>query len=374
MKNTTLALALGSAMILAGCGGGGDSATPVTSAPVSTLSTITSGNANNVASNAYGATTLIGDSSSSFTGMLTGVSISGGGVGVVAPVLKLIKHAGSAPQLLTGVAMSLNCSGGGTVAIDATMRSQQTLSNGDTMSVSAQNCVEDGEVVNGKVSVTFSNVTGDMLNTSTFGATLDMRFTNLSIASGSEAVSVNGDMKVAINQTNAISNSLSISGQSLQATEQRSGSTVATVTLANYTMTGSTSGNTVTSVSSFAVSGNSTALGQFSYTVKNLQPFVFTGRNVPDSGSLIVNGAASSVTLTVADSNGIRLDYSAKGDGVVTQTNTLTWAAFLALYGSIPGHRSRARTRRASRHEHRYLRVQAHLPPVWRVRSSCKQS
>jgi len=331
MKNTTLALALGSALMLAGCGGGGDSATPVSPAPVSTLSTITSGNANNVASNAYDATTLIGDSSSSFTGMLTGVSISGRGVGVVAPVLKLIKHAGSAPQLLTGVAMSLNCSGGGTVAIDATMRNQQTLSNGDTMNVSAQNCVEDGDIVNGKVSVAFSNVTGDMLNTSTFGATLDLRFTNLSIASGGEAVSVNGDMKVAINQTNAISNSLSISGQSLQATEQRSGSTVATVTLANYTMTGSTNGNTVTSASSFAVSGNSTALGQFSYTVKNLQPFVYTGRTVPDSGSLIVNGAASSVTLTVADSNGVRLDYSAKGDGVITQTGTLTWAAFLAL-------------------------------------------
>lgn len=333
MKHTTLALAVGAALILSACGGGGgDAPAPVASAPVSTLSTITAGNANSVAANGYGASTVIGDSSSSFTGILTGVSVSGGGgVGVVAPVLKLIKHAGSAPQLLTGVTMSSSCTGGGTVTIDATMRSEQALSNGDTMSVSAQNCVEDGETVNGKLSVTFSNLSGDMLNSSIFGATLDMRFTTLSITSGSEAVTVNGDMKVAINQASPTSNSLSISGQSLQATEQRSGSTIASVTLANYTMTGSTNGNAITSAASFALAGNSTALGQFSYTVKNVQPFVSTGRAVPDSGALIVNGAGSSVTLTVVDSNNVRLDHSAKGDGVITQTNTLTWAAFLAL-------------------------------------------
>lgn len=334
MKNTTLAFAVGSALILSGCGGGGgngDGAQPVASAPVSTLSTITASNVNNVASNAYGASTLIGDSSASFTGMLTGVSMSGAGVGVVAPVLKLIKHAGGGPQLLAGVTLSEGCSGGGSVTIDATMRNQQMLSNGDTMTVSAQNCVEDGETISGKVTVAFSNLSGDMLNSSTFGATLDLGFTNLSITSGAETVSVNGDMKIAISQTNATANSLSISGKSLLATEQRSGSTVASVTLANYAMTGSTSGNTVTSAASFAVSGNSASLGQFSYTVKSLTPFVNTGRSVPDSGSLIVSGAASSVTLTVADSNGVRLDYSAKGDGVITQTTNLTWLAFLAL-------------------------------------------
>jgi hypothetical protein len=50
---------------------------------------------------------------------------------------------------------------------------------------------------------------------------------------------------------------------------------------------------------------------------------------MPTSGSLIVNGAGSSVTATVV-SNGVRLDYSAKGDGVVTQTSTLSWSDFLS--------------------------------------------
>lgn len=332
MKNTKFALAAGAALILSACGGGGGGgSTPVASTKASTLSAITPTNANNVASNAYGASNVIGASSSSMTGALTGVSVAGTGVSVVPSVLALIKQAGSAPQLLTGVAASVACSGGGTVSVDVTLHNQQVLSNGDSMTISAQNCVENGSTLNGTMSATFSNLSGDILNTSTFGATLDTRFSNLSVTTGSDTVAINGDMKIAISQTNATTNSVSISGQSLQATEQRYGTTVSTVTLTNYAMSGSTNGLVSKSAATFTVSGNSTGLGQFSYSVKNIQPFVNTGRSVPDSGSMIVYGNASSVTLTVVDNFNVRLDYSARGDGAITQSNTMSWLTFRTL-------------------------------------------
>jgi hypothetical protein len=332
MKNHTLVLAAGSALILSACGGGGGSAgAPVSTPPVSTLSSITAANANNAGSNAYVAGSAISDSSSSLTGVLTGVSLGSAGISAVAPVLSLVKHAHGAQQLLTGVTISESCSGGGTVTIDATLRNQQTISNGDTMALTANNCVEDGTTLNGAMTVTFSEVSGDMMNTLTFGATMDTRFNNFSVISGSETMGVNGDMKIAINQANQSTSSITISGKSLQLTEQRAGASVANRTLADYSMTGSTRGTTITSAANFTLSGNTNGLGQFSYSVKNVQPFVSTGTAMPGSGSLIVNGASSSVTVTVADNNGVRLDYSAKGDGVITQTNTLSWAGFLAL-------------------------------------------
>jgi hypothetical protein len=64
--------------------------------------------------------------------------------------------------------------------------------------------------------------------------------------------------------------------------------------------------------------------------VKSVQPFVSVGTGMPGSGSLIVNGNASSVTVTALGAGGVRLDYSAKGDGVITQTTTLSWADFNA--------------------------------------------
>jgi hypothetical protein len=51
---------------------------------------------------------------------------------------------------------------------------------------------------------------------------------------------------------------------------------------------------------------------------------------MPASGSSIVNGAASSVTITAVDASQVRLDYSAMGDGVITQSTDLDWPSFLA--------------------------------------------
>jgi hypothetical protein len=333
MKNRMLLLTAGSALVLSACGGGGGGSGTSTPAPTptSTLSPITAANATSAAGNAYAATTSIGASSSSLTDILTGVSISGANISTVSPVLNLVKRAyvPSAPQLLTGVTYSESCTGGGTVTIDANLRNNQTISNGDTMTLTAKNCVEDGETLNGAMSITFSEVSGDIVN-STGAATMDTRFNGFSVTSGSDTAGMNGDMKIAISVTGPTSYSLTISGKSLQATEQKSGANVASFTLADYSVTASANGTTISSAANFMLSGSSNSLGQFAYSVKNIQPFVSVGTAMPGAGALIVNGAGSSVTLTAVNSSSVKVDFSAKGDGTITQTNTLSWAQFLA--------------------------------------------
>jgi hypothetical protein len=335
MKRHTLSLAIASSMVLSACGGGGGSSGGSTSpAPVQTsnLTPITAANSGKAAASGYTANNLINGSSSSVTGVLTGVSIAGTGISAVAPVVNLVKRTfgqGSVP-MLAGVTLSQPCSGGGTIAIDATLRNTQALSNGDTMTVTAQNCVEAGNNLNGRMSITFSDVSGDIMNTWVGAATMNTSLTNFSIASGGETATLNGDMKIAMTSTSATSNSITISGKSLQTSEQKAGATVATLTLADYSLTGSTNGATTTSAANFSLSGNANGLGQFAYTVKSLQPFVSVGTAMPSSGALIINGAASSVTVNALGNSGVRLDYSAKGDGTVTQSTTLSWADFIA--------------------------------------------
>jgi hypothetical protein len=334
MKTHTFFLALASTLVLSACGGGGGgtgASTGPTPVQTSTLTPITAGNAGKAAANGYAANTLIGDSSSSVTGVLTGVSIDGTGISAAAPVLKLVKRAfGPGAPLLTGVTVSQACSGGGSVTIDANLRNTQTISNGDTMTVKVLNCVEDGNKLNGSLSIAFSDVSGDPINTSSGAATMDTRFTGFSIVNGSETATVNGDMKIAFSLAGTASTSVTISGKSLQTTAQTAGGAAANLTLGDYTLTGSTKGTTITVAANFTLSGNASGLGQFAYTVKSLQPFVSVGTAMPGSGSLIVNGAASSVTVTAVNASSVRLDYSAKGDGVITQTTTLSWADFIA--------------------------------------------
>lgn len=340
MKNQTLLFAIGSAMALSACGGGGGGGSTTSgSVPVqtSTLSPITAANSSRVASNAYAATISLGTSASSLTGLLTGASVSSGGIGAVGPVLALLKHGKGAAPLLAGVTTSNACSGGGTVSVDATLRDERTLSNGDVLTYTTKNCSEDGYVLDGVITITFSSVTNAYLNytsfniDSPFDLTIDIRFTNFTIAAASDKLGLSGDMKIALNHTNVNSNALSVSGKSLQTTTQNGGASLGSRTLADYTVTASTIGATTTNAASFSMSGSSAALGQFAYTVKNVQPFVSTGSATASNGALIVNGAASSVTTT-AVGNGVRLDFSAKGDGTITQTNTLGWTEFLASF------------------------------------------
>lgn len=336
MHQRILFLAMTSALALGGCGGGGGTAGgsgAVAPPPVQTspFTTITAANAKQAAANGYAANDLIGNSSTSVTGVLTGVSIAGPGISAVAPVLKLLKRAGGAGlPLLSGVTMNQACTGGGSVTIDATLANPQKFSNGDTLSLSARNCVEDGNTLNGNLAIGIGNVSGDLMNSWVGAATLDTRFNGFSIVNGAESATINGDMKIAMSSTSQSSQSLTISGNSLQTTAQRSGGAAVNLTLTNYTLTGSINGGSASAAANFTLAGNANGLGQFAYTVKNVQPFVGATGGMPASGALIVNGAFSSVTVTALNASSVRLDYSAKGDGVITQTATLGWAEFLA--------------------------------------------
>jgi hypothetical protein len=344
MKNHILVLALGSAMVLSACGGGGGGGggggtttpPPVTTTPppaTSTQSSITAANATSAASNAYAATTSVGASSASLTDILTGVSVSNANINTVAPLLRLVKRAYSGQQLLTGVTVNETqpCATSGNLVISGTVSNADKLSNGDSITITANSCVEGGETLSGAFSVNFSGVTGDIA-TPVFGVTMASTFTNFNITSGTDKVGVSGDMKVVLNQTSSSANTISLSGNSLQTTEQQGSAAVVNRTITAYTVSGKTENNVNTSAADFGLSGTSPKLGTFSYTVKNLAPFVTpigATPTPPTSGSLIVTGNASSVTATVV-SNGVRVDFSAAGNGTITSTETVAWAAFLS--------------------------------------------
>ncbi len=334
MNNRTFLLAstISAALVLSACGGGGGSGTPApTPSPVSQFSPISAANSTKVASHVHAANGAVGSSSSSVTDLLTGVTIEGHSISAVAPALGLISRAynGSAPKLLTGVSATQACSGGGTIAVNGTVKSESAASNGDSLTITATNCVESGMLMNGAFSLTLSGISGTAFGTTAWAATIDTQFSAFRVVSGNQSVTASGDMKIAMSQTSATALSLSVSGKSFQASETV-GTNVSNFTLSDYSVSATVQGTTVSAAANYNLSGNTAALGQFAYSVRNITPFVSVGGGVPTAGSFIVNGAASSVTMTVVAGGNVKLDYSAKGDGVITQTSTVTWAAFLA--------------------------------------------
>jgi hypothetical protein len=339
MKNRAflLPLTFGAALVLSACGGGGGGAGNSTSVsdtgPTTTLTAISFNNAGKAASNAFVANGSISNSSATATDSLTGVSLAGLNTSVVAPTLDLIKLSYNrvAPELLTGVERSDPCPGGGKVTINFNRQNPDVISNGDTIALTLDNCVENGVAFNGGFNVKLSGISGNPASDVAFNATFDVLFNAFRASAGSEAVSVNGDMKIELKQASPTSESILITGNTLETSETQGGVLVASRVMSGYSVTATTQGATFSSKGDFNLSGNTTGLGPFKYSVKNIQPFISTGNAAPTSGSLIVNGASSSVTMTVIDTaSNVRLDHSAKGDGVITGTSTVSWPTFIS--------------------------------------------
>jgi len=331
-----LLLTAGCAVILSACGGGGGSGGSSTGTSTGTgtppatqtspLTAITSANSTLAANAGY-------SSGSSVGGVVTGVSVQPAAVGVITPVLDLTKRVYTArtSNMLAGVTFTQACTDGGSIRVDASLHSQNTFSNGDTIVLWVDSCIENGEYLNGRLSMKVSGVSGDVLGSNTGSVTLAASFDSFAVNStvGRMSAWVTGDMNIALTANNATSASLAISGSSLQLEVLPHGAPAAKFTLADYTVTGSTNGSTVTSAASFKVSGSSSTLGVFNYTVKNLTPFVYHGAPTPDAGALTVTGAGSSVTVSATGGANVRLDYN---DGATVQTKTMSWSELLNAF------------------------------------------
>jgi hypothetical protein len=338
LKNSIffLPLTIGAALVLSACGGGSSTDSASTGSASantpqqSTFSLITAENAAPAANNAYAANASISDSSSTISAILTGVSINGPTISTVAPALDMIDRAykKGSMKLLAGVSMSQACSGGGTVSINGNVRSEDVASNGDVLTFSTNNCVEDNIVLNGAFTITLSDINGLAFNSDTWNATLNTQYDDFSVSTSDQTAVGSGDMKIAITQASATSNSLAISGEKFGTSLISAGVKVTESALYDYSAVGTNNGSTSSSTAAYTIAGNNKALGQFAYSVKTLQPFVRVYGGSPTSGALTVNGSSSSVTMTVLNSSNVRLDYSANADGIVTKTETVSWTSF----------------------------------------------
>lgn len=262
------------------------------------------------------------------------MSLAGTGGGTAAPALLLVTQTfkRGALKLLSGVSMSEPCSGGGTATFSGEFKNENTLSDGDSITIKADNCVEGGDAINGTMSFVASGVSGTFASNGVWGATLDAKFTGFSVTLGGTNDTATGDMKMVIKQNSLTDMSVAMSGKSLQTSQSKGGVTLFALTLADYSGSANIVNSTLTSAANYSLSGNTSKLGQFTYAVKNLKPFVGPVDAAPTSGSSIINGDLSSVTMTAIGNNQVRLDYSAKGDSEITQTKTVTWAELEASH------------------------------------------
>jgi hypothetical protein len=341
MKSKHTFALIGCALVLSACGGGGGgggggeagAVAQSAPAPAPAATVIAAANASSAAENSYNASYLVSTWASGVPKLLNGVSVAPAEPSLLSPVFELVQRAYSqdGANLLTGVTNSYSCTSGGWMAVDATQHDPRTPTVGDTWTFTANNCGSYGEVQNGSIVVKVTAASGNLFQTTSGSMTIDTVFKNFNEAKDGLTTVADGGVTISVTRTSLSATTFAISGTSLTETLQQSGTTLATRTLSSFSATGSRDGSQVTAAANFSVSGSSKRLGQFAYTVKNLSPFVTTGSGAPTSGSMLVTGAGSSVTM-VAMPEGVRLDHSDNANGTITSTISRLWNDFFTDY------------------------------------------
>jgi hypothetical protein len=335
LKVTAL-LAVGSTVLLTACGGGSAGNAPTT--PSTQASTVTVANSSDVAAQSYSASNALSDQINGSSSLVTGVSVETQTTGLIdASIQHLYRALQVQPvNMVTGVTGTLPaepCTGGGTIAVSYNVANTSTVSNGDTVNITASNCVEDQMSINGGLNIVFSSLTGTPSSTSTWGATMKMTFTNFAVTESGMASTATGDLTLGYNQTSTGTVGYTASGNSLQLNATKGGSTVAR-TISAYSYSGSTTASNLhTYRANFTVTGNLPRLGNnISYVVKTITDFKQQGTGNPSEGVLTVTASdKTSLTFTVLSTSNVQIGIDKDGDGKVDDTVTKTWTELLSL-------------------------------------------
>jgi hypothetical protein len=298
-------------------GGGGN--VTASSAPV----TISATNAEEVAAASYKTTAGLEGGGSGATGFLTG-AVTQTSSTRFDTVDVLMSQAKRLPQLasantaasLTGAVVSetMDCTISGSISMtvdDADNNGQ--LSDGDSMSFTANNCTEEGGMVmKGSVSMNNVSVTGDpQTPLSAFSIRLSIQVNNFTVTEGAESVALNGGMTMAESTSDGVSFTHSITGSSIQVTE---GGVAAS--LSNFSIEATEDNNTLANTLDLNATVSSPEIGG---SVTIVTDTVFQGDGLsdyPSSGQATITGANnSSVALIAMGSDNVRLEIDADGDG-----------------------------------------------------------
>ena len=326
---------------LLGCGGGGGNdggATASGSASIAdsraSFSAITQANYETVAATVLDPLGELTDLNSA-TGLITsGVELDAPPLSLATASTQIYKRfSARGTQLVTGAVYTEACSRGGSVTVNESVASDSKLTPGDRLTISANNCVEDDlPALNGTLSIIINAVSGDPINSNRYSLEMTSTFSNLAMNSGAKRVLIDGDLKISASQNGSSDTGIGLSGSRLSLSIDQSGTTTNAYTLADFNLTGSETANSTSLAGTYTLSGSSAKLGAYSYRVQTVRPIVVSdSASFVSAGSLLITGTPATVTVTSLDGTTLRLDYSAKGDGIITANSTLTRAQFDAL-------------------------------------------
>ena len=308
--------------LLVACGGGsgGGSVGTAAAAPVA----VTSVNATQVASASLGASDGLTGNTSGVLGIVPAAvgATPSADVNIVETIIDQVRKApqsGSSGVSIAAVQnVNQNCDSGTLNVSFNDSDNSATLTTGDSVSMSANNCTFSGVTMNGTISISNVVVAGDQI-TPPYSMQFTLATSGFSVSSGREIAALNGSSTISESTSDGITFTTSSSGAGIQVTAGGE-----TLTLTNFQITEVE--NQATGAYSVDISATiSSSLLGGSVTVTTDAPLSGVYPFEADAGQITCTGDNSSVTITVIDSTSVQLDVDPDGDGIPDDTINQTW-------------------------------------------------
>lgn len=328
------------ALAACGGGGGGDSgaaagggavvadAPPVVveAPPVVTPLALTADNYLAASQEVLAATDAVQSSSVLVTGVQT-ANPRAGFQFAQAQLAKLPDWVRDAPATVTGatVSRSAACTHGGSLSISVQDQgTANVLDAGDVITVTANNCNEDGSFITGTFGMAVTAATSASIYT------VNTTFSNLTTVSAAVTTILNGAVTMGLNVSSSTEYTATLqSNPSLAFTSTNFGGSPYSSTLSNFKSTvHGYSGYVATSIDSCSlVSSN---LGTLPVTCSTPQAFVRVAvDNYPSVGQMLVKGAnGSKVRITAQTYQKVQIELDANGDDIYEVTLSKSWSDF----------------------------------------------
>jgi hypothetical protein len=331
MRNSASLLVLSS--ILVACGGGGSDA-PAASNPSpapapAAKATFSDANYIAVAQESLSSSNYLADAGT----LAVGAEVNDADVLVrfaQAQAGKLPGRLAGTRALVTGATTSTTdaCSGGGTLTtVENDSNGNGLPDAGDSVSLTATNCIFQGSTLNGGLTLVVNAFTGNA-NAPPFAATMTLTFTNLTAKSAAASSTGNGTMVLSLNAPTSSSQTVSLKSTQFTSTATY-GSTTYSRTLNDYTV--AVDLNATTSKSTAVGTLSSSAFDSKAVTIATPVPFVRVfPQTRPSSGQATATGANGAVVRVTAISNTqVKIELDADANGSFETTVTKLWSELI---------------------------------------------
>lgn len=318
--------------VLSACGGGGGGGSSPTDPgpPAPAMLGINASNYQAVGQATVSSALFLGDTG----GVLTGAQSSADPrlVRHVVDVARLaLGSVSDRPVLLGGAEVrdTVACSQGGSLAVTTNdANNNGKLDTGDSLTLDAQGCKEDGAVMQGRISLAVQGLTG-VYDSNNFSATMSMTLNSFSVVTGSNTAQGDGVLTLSISQTPAGVGEVTLATPRLLLSGRVAGQTVS-MTLADTRLSVRTDSlnGVARTTTTYASTLTSSLFESKQVTISTPLALVTTGRDVyPSSGQLLVRGdGGSTLRITALNATQVRLEADAGGDGTYETSVIKTWA------------------------------------------------